>query len=221
MQDQKVIGILLCGAGHLDGSSIPESMLTQLALEGRPVEFRCYAPRLPARELDHSTKAYTGAIRDTLTESSRLTRRPVLDLETVSGAELDGWIVPGGYGTLRTLSNFDEAGSGAQAAKDVARILREALAAHVPIGTIGCAAVLLAVATKRSGPFLRLTVGHDVDLARSLHDLGATEIACAGHEICRDERYRVASTPGTLLDLPLDTLRTAIDDLVDAVLEWA
>jgi len=218
---KKTIGLILSGAGYLDGAEISEAVLCLLALDEAGVEVRAFAPDVSVDEVDHLSGTSTGERRRVLPESARLMRGKVEDIADVGGVDVDGWVLPGGYGVAQSLSDFAEAGVGASAHKEVARVVREAIAAQRPVGACCIAPVLLAIITKRSGPQLKLTVGDDADTKKALHAMGAEHVDCKVDDVVVDKEHHVVTTPAYMYgDARLSAVRAGIESMVQQVVSW-
>lgn len=218
---KKTIGVILSGAGYLDGSEIQEAVLCLLALDEAGVEVRMFAPDVELAEVNHLTGEGTGASRRVLLEAARITRGKVSDIATVRGTDVDGWVLPGGYGAAKNLCDFAEKGEKAIANKEVARVLREAFAAQLPVGACCIAPALLAVATKSSGPHLRLTIGNDPDTAKALRTLGAEHVESPVTDVVVDAGHKVVTSPAYMYDARLAEVAKGIRKMVAQVLDWA
>lgn len=219
---EKCIGVILSGAGHQDGSEIQEAVLALHALDALGVRVRVFAPRLPLDEIDHVTGDVTGQKRDVLVEAARIARGRIEDIVNVNGTDVDGWVIPGGFGAAKNLCDFASRGDRAVAHKDVARVVREALAARLPVGACCIAPALLAVITKGSGRKLKLTIGNDAKTADALASLGALHQECAVSEICLDSDHRVVTTPAYMYgDARISDVAKGITKMVEQVIGWA
>lgn len=221
MSGKKTIGVILSGAGYLDGAEIQESVLCLLALNEAGVDVKMFAPDVSLAEINHLSAETTGAERRVLLESARIARGKVTDIATVRGTDLDGWVLPGGYGAAKNLCDFAEKGANATAHKEVARVIREALAAQLPVGACCIAPALLAVATKSSGPHLKLTIGNDPDTAKALRSLGAEHVECPVTDICVDADHRVVTAPAYMYDASIGDVAKGIRKMVEQVVAWA
>lgn len=218
----KTFGIILSGAGHLDGSEISEAVLCLLALDEAGVAVRAFAPDVSLDELDHVAAKATGERRGVIAESARIVRGQIEDLAVVSGTEVDGWVLPGGGGVVKNLSDYAEAGVGAIPHKEVARVVKEALAAQLPVAACCMAPVLLALITKRSGPQLKLTAGADGDVAKALRAMGAEHAECGIDDVVVDEQHHVVTTPAYMIPgARLARVRGGIEKMVQQVVDWA
>jgi enhancing lycopene biosynthesis protein 2 len=219
--NEPTLGVILSGAGHLDGSDIHESVLVLLSLAQLGVRSVVYAPDLKFVEVDHATGETLGAERSVLREAARLARGPVVDLARAHGTDHEGWILPGGGGAAKTLSDFATRGSAVVAAREVNRVLREAFAARIPVGACGIAAVVVAAVARASSRRLRLTLGEDVELGRLLEGMGHASIPVGVEDVVLDGERKVATTPAGMSDASLDTVALGIHRLVKHVADWS
>ena len=100
------IGVLLSGCGVFDGSEIHEATLTLYFLAKAGAKVVCLAPEMDFEAVDHSAKTPSGQRRNVRVEAARIARGPVADAATVSAADLDGLILPGGLGAAVNLCDF-------------------------------------------------------------------------------------------------------------------
>jgi enhancing lycopene biosynthesis protein 2 len=215
------LGIVLSGTGHLDGTDVEQSVLVQLALAGLGVPAQLYAPDLRFTELDHSTGQPTGAERQVLKEAARLSRGVVRDLATAKGTDHEGWILPGGGGATRNLCDFATKGAAAAVNKEVNRVLREAFAARIPVGACGAAAIVVALVARGSSRRLRLTLGADPELARTLEGMGHTHAPAGALDVVVDTDRKIVTTPAGGADGAIDVIATGIHKMVKQVVDWS
>lgn len=210
--------VVLSGSGHLDGSEIREAVLTLLSLERARVAIQCAAPSRAVATMDHRTGAPDGSARDALVEAARLARGAIVPLSEVSAESVDAAVFPGGYGAAKVLSNYAERGALCDVDPDVARLLRELLRAHKPMGFI-CIAPILAARILGPAAGVRLTLGaKGTPPAKHAAVMGADVRPCPVDEIVVDESARVVSTPAYMYDdAPLPQVAHAIERLVRTV----
>lgn len=216
---KRKVGVVLSGCGFLDGSEIHESVSTLLALDELGAEAVCMAPRGPQHDVvDHERgEPVATERRDVLREAARIARGRIRDLATVSAAELDAVVLPGGFGAAKNLSDFAVAGARATAHPEVARLLREMHAAHKPIGAICIApAVVAAVLGRATRP--TLTIGNDEATAQALEAMGARHRQCAVDACVVDAECRIITTPAYMFDAPVASVAAGIRKLCAAVL---
>lgn len=218
---EKRVGVLLAGCGFLDGAEIQEATCTLLSLDRRGAKAIVLAPDVPQMHVvDHRTGEPVAAEhRNVLAESARIARGQARDVRSVTAADLDALILPGGYGAAKNLCTFARDGDRMQVSPDVERLLRDVHAARKPLGFICISPV---IAAKLFGPEgVKLTIGSDAATAEALERLGAQHVTCAVEQIVVDERLKVVSTPAYLLGPSIAPVAAGIDRLVSAVLEMA
>lgn len=220
---KKTLGVILSGCGYLDGSEVHESVLCLLAIDELGAEARIYAPTGDLDEIDHKTGEPTGSRRNVLLESARIARGQIADLADVNGTDVDGWILPGGYGAAKNLSDFATRGSSATVNRDVARVVREAFAAQLPVGACCIAPAVLAAITKSSGPKLKLTIGDkDAGTASTLSSMGAEHVAVPVTEAVVDADHRVVTAPAYMDGgASIGQVAAGIRKMVQQVIDWA
>jgi enhancing lycopene biosynthesis protein 2 len=217
----KTVGVILSGAGFLDGAEIHEAVLALLALDRSGAAVRVFAPDIKLQEVDHRTGQATGRDRSVLAESARIARGKIEDLSTARGTDVDAWVLPGGYGAAKNLCDFAEKGAQASVNKDVSRVLREALAARIPVGACCIAPAVLGAAAKQASTRLRLTVGKDPEAARQIAAMGHAHVECAVDDVVVDEERRVVTAPAYMYDASISAVAAGIDKMVRQVVAWA
>jgi len=214
------IGVLLSGCGVNDGSEIHEAVLAMLALDEAGAERLCIAPDKAQRDVvNHLTGQPAGESRNVLVEAARIARGQIRDLATVTAAEIDGIILPGGFGAAKNLCDFALAGADTAVDPGVEKLLLELQAAGKPIGAICIAPALLARVFGSLGA--RVTIGNDAGVARVLESFGARHVECPVDEIVVDERLKLVTTPAYMLGPGLKEIRAGIDKLVRRIVALA
>jgi enhancing lycopene biosynthesis protein 2 len=216
------IGVLLSGCGFLDGSEIHESVLTLLHLDRAGATAICMAPRGPQLHVvDHATaEQQGGGTRDMLVESARIARGQIRDVAEVRAGDLDGMILPGGFGAAKNLCDFAAVGAKATPHAEVARLLRELHAARKPIGAICIAPALLASVLGRTA-HPTLTIGEDAGTAAAIQAMGGRHQACAVTGFAVDPQNRIVSTPAYMFHARIGEVAQGIERLVQAVVAMA
>jgi enhancing lycopene biosynthesis protein 2 len=214
------IGVLLSGCGVNDGSEIHEAVLTMLALDRLGVERICLAPNIDQRDVvDHVSGTAVAEARNVLCESARIARGEISDLATISAADMDAVILPGGFGAAKNLSDFALAGVEARVQPDVLGFLKEMHQAKKPIGAICIAPAVIAIALGEFSPVL--TIGNDPATAAALASFGARHINCAVTDIVVDEDNSLVSTPAYMLGPGLREISQGIEKLVQKIVVMA
>jgi enhancing lycopene biosynthesis protein 2 len=212
------IGVLLSGCGVFDGAEIHEAVLTMLALERAGAEIVCMAPNVEQHHVvNHLTQEEMDEKRNVLVESARIARGEIKDLKDVKGADLDGLVMPGGFGAAKNLSDFAFRGADSTVNPEVKRILEEMVAADKPIGAICIAPAPLAKALADMKP--EVTIGNDQATAEAIEAMGGQHRTCTVDMIHVDAENKVVTTPAYMLGPGIKDVVVGIEKLVNKVVE--
>ncbi len=216
----KTIGVMLSGCGVFDGSEIQEAVFTLLYLDKAGANVMFIAPDVPQRHVINHLKGEpaVGETRNVLVESARIARGKVRSAKTVKASQLDGLILPGGYGAAKNLSSFAVDGPNCSVHPEVDRLIREIHAAGKPLGFVCIAPV---VAAKVLGENVALTIGNDEDTAAAIEAMGAKHVKCSVDALAIDEANKVVSVPSYMFGAASPSaVATGIEKLVKQVIEW-
>lgn len=212
------IGVLLSGCGVNDGSEIHEAVITLLTLDRAGAETVCMAPDVDQFDVvNHLTGEATGEKRNVLVESARIARGNIKNIDEVRAADIDGLIIPGGFGAAKNLSNFAVKGKDAVVNKDVNRLLNEMVSAEKPIGAICIAPATLTKALKEKNP--EVTIGNDIGTAGAIEAMGGKHQECSVDMIHVDIDNKLVTTPAYMLGPGIKDVAVGIEKLVNKVLE--
>lgn len=215
------IGVVLSGCGVYDGAEIHESVIAMLALDRLGAEIVCVAPnRDQMHVVNHLTgDEVAGAKRNVLEESARIARGNVQDIANVKGGDVDGVIIPGGFGAAKNLCNFAINGADCTADPEVARFLEEAREAGRPIGAICIAPALIARIFGDDEP--EVTIGNDAGTAKAIEEMGACHADHGVDEIHVDSDKKIVTTPAYMLAESISQAAAGIEKLVEKVVQMA
>ena len=214
------IGVLLSGCGVMDGSEIHEAVLTLLALDRAGAEALCIAPNVAQQEVvNHLTgKPAPGESRNVLVEAARIARGCIRDVATVKASEIDGLVLPGGYGAAKNLCDFATAGEKAKAHPEVARLVAEVQKAGKPVGAICIAPAAVAAVFRGTEVSPELTIGTDRATASKIVAMGSRHGDRRVREVLVDREHRVVSTPAYMLATRITEDADGIEKLAREVL---
>jgi len=214
------IGVLLSGCGVYDGSEIHEAVLTLLALDRAGVKVQCLAPDMEQRDVvNHLTGEPVAESRNVLVESARIARGNIKDIREISATDIDGLIIPGGFGAAKNLSDFAFEGVSAQVHPEVKRLLNDMADADKPIGAICIAPATLVKALADRHP--EVTIGSDLATAAAINSMGGKHCDCAVDEIHVDARLKIVTTPAYMLGSGIKDVVAGIEKLVIEVIRLA
>ncbi len=214
------IGVLLSGCGVYDGAEIHEAVLTLLFLDRQGAEIVCMAPNQDQHHVvDHLSGQETGERRNVLVESARIARGQIRDLKDVKASQIDGLIIPGGFGAAKNLSDFAFKGAAGQANAEVVRLLREMAEAGKPVGAVCIAPATLTLALADRRP--QVTIGTDLATAQAIEAAGGIHQNRPVDEICVDEANKLVTTPAYMLGPGIKDVALGIEKLVAQVMAMA
>ena len=214
------IGVLLSGCGVYDGSEIHEAVLTLLALDRAGAKVQCLAPDMEQRDVvNHLTGEPVAESRNVLVESARIARGNIKDIREISATDIDGLIIPGGFGAAKNLSDFAFEGASAQVHPEVKRLLNEMADAGKPIGAICIAPATLVKALADRHP--EVTIGSDLATAAAINSMGGKHCDCAVDEIHVDARLKIVTTPAYMLGPGIKDVAAGIEKLVIELIRLA
>ncbi|MES1905958.1 MAG: hypothetical protein MHPSP_003388 [Paramarteilia canceri] len=102
-QTIKRIAVVLTGCGHRDSTEIHEaSALISSAYECSK-ELTFFAPDFNYKVFNHYTGQETEEMRNSITESTRISRVACNKLKDLNSANFDGLMIPGGIGSFEIL----------------------------------------------------------------------------------------------------------------------
>lgn len=214
------IGVVLSGCGVMDGAEIHEAVITLLALDRAGAETVCMAPNVDQADvINHAVNQPVDERRNVLVEAARIARGSIRDVAHVTADDIDGLILPGGFGAAKNLCTFAAQGPDCTVNEDVAGLLVAVHAVGKPIGALCIAPALVAKVLGRANP--TLTIGNDAMTARALAAMGARHENCAVDDIVIDQRNRLVTTPAYMLAGSIKEAAAGIEKLVQAVVRMA
>lgn len=218
----KRIGVLLSGCGVMDGSEIHEAVLTLLAIDNAGAEAVCMAPNVDQMHVvNHLTgQPASGQRRNILEEAARIARGKIRDLATIKAADLDGLVLPGGFGAAKNLCTYATEGINCKVNPEVARIVREMRAAGKPIAAICIAPVLLAKILGKDVA-ATVTIGTDTATANDIGQLGGRHMNCSAKDFVVDKANKIVTTPAYMLAQSIGEAAAGIEKTVRALVEMA
>lgn len=211
--------VFLSGCGVYDGAEIQESVLALLSLKQNGFDYQCFAPDVAQHHvINHRSGEEMAETRNVLTEAARIARGEIKPITEFSAADFDAVVLPGGFGVAKNFSQWAFEGPQGTIQPDVARALRETVAARKAIAALCMAPTTLARAIGRDGPALTLTVGTAAeaspypiaDIAGGISSLGMTAAACSAAEPCVDTANRIVSVPCYMMEADIATVARGI-----------
>jgi enhancing lycopene biosynthesis protein 2 len=198
------VGVLLAGCGMYDGSEPVETAAALIALDRSGAQAVCVAPGIDQlHTVDHLTgEEAAGPPRSVLGESARLARGKVRSLSGFWGGDLQGLIIPGGYGAAKNLmTGFMEPGARRDVLPEVRALLDDLAGRRRPVGAV--------------------SLGRAVLRAYLGEDLSDDDLALPPDEVVVDEERRILFTPGFLTATRPSEAARGIEAMVGRLLRMA
>ncbi|MEA3544560.1 MAG: isoprenoid biosynthesis glyoxalase ElbB [Thermodesulfobacteriota bacterium] len=212
------VGVVLSGCGVYDGSEIHETVIALLALDRAGAEIVSMAPDMKQTVVNHLTgEQLEGVSRNVLEESARIVRGEISDIATIKAADLDALFIPGGFGAAKNLCDFAFKGTDCEVHPEVARLIREIVAAKKPLAAV-CIAPALVAKVLGTDMNPQVTIGTDEETAGAVVAMGAGHVACPVDEFVIDEKNKIITSPAYMLAGSISEAAEGIEKTVDALM---
>ncbi|MFN3821786.1 MAG: isoprenoid biosynthesis glyoxalase ElbB [bacterium] len=217
----KRVGVILSGCGVYDGSEIHEAVFTLYYLDKAGVEIVCMAPN---RDQTHVVNHLTGQVvegerRNILVESARIARGNIRDISTVSAAELDAVVMPGGYGAAKNLCDFAFKGANCEVLPEVERLIWDMHSQGKPVVAICIAPAVAVKALAQKGVHPKVTIGTDSETAAALEAIGAKHENRTVTEVTLDLENKVITTPAYMLAQRISEVAEGIENTINQLIQ--
>jgi len=186
------IAVVLTGNGFKDGSAITEAVSSLIALSSFDCKYQIFAPNIDITSTNHLTDSPMET-RNILTESARIARGNIKDLNELKPEEFEALLLPGGFGAALHLCDWAKKGASCTVLPSIEKIILEFHKTSKPIGAICIAPALVAKVLGDTG--VSLTIGNDKDTANEIEKTGAEHIECKVDDYITDRAHKVITTP--------------------------
>jgi enhancing lycopene biosynthesis protein 2 len=218
------IGVLLHGNGVYDGTEIQESVFTLLALAELGAEAICIAPNIAQHHVvNHLTGEEMPESRNVLVESARIARGDIRDLATIASDELDGLVMPGGFGTAKNITKWAFEGPQGPILEPIKRLILDLVQQKKPIVGLCMSPTTIAKALEGSPISAQLTVGTDQEsspydisaISNGVRSLGQEVAMHSVQEICIDSENRIITAPCYMMEASVLDVRNNIKAAIE------
>lgn len=219
---KKRVAVILCGCGRADGSEIHESVSILIHLSRHGADVRCFSPDAPQAEtVNHATGKIVpgGQTRNMMVESARISRGEISPLSSLTEADFDALVLPGGFGAAKNLCDFALKGSDCTVLPDVTRVIRAFHEAKKPIGLCCIAPVIAArvLGTRMNGPGCTVTIGTDPATIAAIATMGSKHAAKGVTEAFTDTTNLIVTTPAYMFEAKPFEVYEGIGHMIDGV----
>lgn len=222
------IGILLSGCGVYDGAEIQESILAMLAIEeigGTVIPIS--VNKNQHHVINHLTGKEMNETRNMMIESSRISRGNVVDINSISPADIDALVIPGGFGSAKNFTTWAFEGSDSTILPEVKLLLVNMVNVGKPIVALCVSPVVVAKAFEGSSIHSEMTIGSinsksPYDISSFNSGLQLTSVTTENKtitEIHIDKTNKIITAPCYMMDASLLEVRNNIKQAIDALKE--
>lgn len=220
------IGVLLSGCGVYDGAEIQEAVLTLLAIEEIGAQAVCISIDEPQHHvINHLTGEEMNESRNMLIEAARIARGNIVEISSISPADIDGLIIPGGFGSAKNFSKWAFSGPEGEINPKVKLLLVNLINVGKPIAALCVSPVIVAKALEGSSIHANLTIGstleaspYDIEsFTAGLQSTGSTTEMKTVHEILVDQKNKIVTAPCYMMEASILDVRKNIRNAVEAL----
>jgi enhancing lycopene biosynthesis protein 2 len=224
------IGLLLSGCGVYDGAEIQEAVLALLAIEEIGAKAVCISVDKDQHHvINHLTGEEMPEKRNMMVESARIARGEVKNILEVNPGELDGLIIPGGFGSAKNFTDWAFKGPDGSILPEVKLLLVNLVNIGKPIAGLCVSPVVLAKALEGSIYSPLLTIGSDKEsspydingFAAGLEKTGMKTEMKTIREITIDKENKIITAPCYMMDATILEIRKNIRSAIEALRDLA
>jgi enhancing lycopene biosynthesis protein 2 len=220
------IGVLLSGCGVYDGAEIQEAVLTLLAIEEIGAKAICIGLNQDQYHvINHLNGEEMIEKRNMLIEAARIARGEINEISTVSPADLDALVIPGGFGSAKNFTSWAFDGPEGTIDPKVKLLIVNMVNVGKPIAALCVSPIVVAKAFENSMVHAQLTMGTDAapspydikGFSTGLESLGSTTSMKMIDEIEIDKENKIISAPCYMMEASIVEVRKNIRKAIDAV----
>lgn len=223
-------GILLSGSGVYDGAEIQEAVLSMLAVSESGDTYTCIGVNADQYHvINHVTGEPMNESRNMFVEAARIARGNIVPIQDVQPGDLDGLIIPGGFGSAKNFTKWAFEGPDGAILPEVKLLLVNLVNIGKPIAALCVSPVVLAKALEDSSIHPSLTIGttaasspYDIEaFSQGLEKTGATTMYKSVQEIHVDEANKIVTAPCYMMDASISDIWGNIQQAVAALKKLA
>lgn len=222
------IGVILSGCGVYDGTEIQEAVFTLLAIDENGADSVCFAPDIEQHHVvNHLNGEEMKETRNVLVEAARIARGDIKSLNECNVDDLDGLVIPGGFGAAKNLTKWAFNGPDGEIDPQVKRVINEFVLAGKPVAGLCMGPTVIAKALDESKIKTTLTVGtttekspYDIKaVSEGMEKAGATAVMKSVREVSIDSENKIVSAPCYMMEASISEIRKNIKDAVDSLIK--
>lgn len=219
-------GILLSGCGVYDGAEIQEAVLAMLAVKEMGDEYICIGVDANQHHvINHKTGEEMTETRNMIVEAARIARGNISNINEIAPADIDGLIIPGGFGSAKNFTKWAFSGPEGEILPEVKLLIVNLVNIGKPIAALCVSPVVIAKALEGSSAHATLTLG--TDQATSPYDInafndglkstGVEPVMKTINEIQIDTTNKIISAPCYMMETDILEVRNNIKMAVESL----
>ncbi|MCB9224064.1 MAG: isoprenoid biosynthesis glyoxalase ElbB [Crocinitomicaceae bacterium] len=202
-------GILLSGCGVYDGAEIQEAVLAMLAVKEAGHDYQCISlDKNQHHVVNHLTGEEMNESRNMMVESARIARGDVKNIKDITPADLDGLIIPGGFGSAKNFSKWAFLGPEGGIEDEVKLLIVNMINVGKPVCALCVSPVVVAKALEGSEIHPNMTLGTDQEPSpydisgfnAGIESVGAKAEMKTIREILVDQENKIVTAPCYMMD---------------------
>lgn len=221
------IGVLLSGCGVYDGVEIQEAVLTLLAIEEVGAEAICISvDENQHHVVNHITGDEMKESRNMLVEAARISRGSIHEITTISPADIDALVIPGGFGSAKNFTNWAFSGPEGTINPKVKLLIVNMVNVGKPILALCVSPIVVAKALENSSIHAAMTIGSDKEkspydikaFSKGMEAIGAHSEMKSIQEIQIDRENKIITAPCYMLEASILEVRNNIKKGIEALI---
>jgi len=222
------IGVLLSGNGVYDGAEIQEAVLTLLAIDEMGWNAVCISVDKPQHHvINHLTGEVMDESRNMLVEAARIARGQITPIDSISPADIDALVIPGGFGSAKNFTSWAFDGPESTILPEVKLLLVNLVNVGKPIVALCVSPVVVAKAFEGSSIHPTLSLGsasesspYDINsFNEGLRATGAIAQERTIREVLIDPTNRIICAPCYMMDARITEINANIKQALVALNE--
>ena len=222
------IGVLLSGNGVYDGAEIQEAVLTLLAIDEMGWNAVCISVDKPQHHvINHLSGEVMDESRNMLVEAARIARGQITPIDSISPADIDALVIPGGFGSAKNFTSWAFDGPASTILPEVKLLLVNLVNVGKPIVALCVSPVVVAKAFEGSSIHPTLSLGsasesspYDINsFNEGLRATGAIAQERTIREVLIDPTNRIICAPCYMMDARITEINANIKQAMVALNE--
>ena len=222
------IGVIFSGCGVFDGTEITEGVFSLLSIKKVGGEAVCFAPDIEQHHvLNHVTGEEMKETRNVLVESARIARGNIASLDEFNAEELDGLVLPGGFGAAKNLTEWAFSGPDGAINHQVKNAIISMVKARKPVVGLCMSPTVIAKALEDSDVTATLTVGttdapspYEIGaISEGINKTGANAVMKTIEEVAVDEENKIITAPCYMMQADILQIRNNVQMAINAMVK--